>query len=521
VRRGGPSFVSALALATLAAAGCAVDVEGAPCATAGEATDCPDGQACGNDLRCSVRALGCRTFRCAPGSIECKDAATARRCDRAADPVCGRWVDDTCAAAAPDCQVVADPEILATGRTPPPAIGIPQPPECRFGDLRAALAAAAAQAPRAATVRVENVSATGPYARVTAQAAPLVVPANVSVVPASGNPTPVVRGEPGASPIVRVEGALEGVRVEGGGATGIGIAMTCGASGAPSLRHVTVDGEGVLDPSGLVTAGLTSGVTVAGACGARLVGVDVEAVSSVALTLGADPLNAGTIEVLGGSYTASSFGIHVRAGQVTVAPDPDTAASTIVSSNAVDGIVIGRNFSGLQASGVLVDVGLDAAVVRDNGGTGIVMAALHSDSKVRVTRCDIVANGSARAVRYGSPVRTAGGVLVALSPIADFGFLGNRLWLNNSDQLAFDSLTTWSIAAGTCGSDTNVFACMLPTCISNGPCAVAAPTATVHAGQNVWPDTPPISYVSPNVDGVAAGYCLASDTAVPPVPTCP
>jgi hypothetical protein len=518
---------------SLAAAGCSVNVEGAPCAIAGATTDCPSGQACGNDLRCTARALGCAASRCAPGTFACADGTSGRRCDAGADPVCGAWVADACGAHAPDCRIVADPRAGIEGWTPPAPLGIPQPPECRFGRLGDALDAAAARAPAAAAVRIEGAPGEAPvFGEVTAEEEwPLVVASNVSVV-AAGDPPAVIRGKPGVTPVLAVQGTLEGVRVEGGGARDVGIALSCGAAGAPSLRRVEVDGGGhwfLDDPTSLVTTGLGFGVTVAGACGATLAAVDVSFVSTVALRIEADPASAATVEVFGGSYGTSNYGIHVRAGKVSIAPDPDTLASTVVSRNAVDGIVIGRTsgrsgIAGLQQSAAPTDVVVDHVVINGNGGAGVVAAALHSASNVRIARCDIYGNGAIddREPRYGSPSRGAGGVLLALGPIARFAFVGNRLWSNKWDQLAFDSLAAHSIAAPRCGPDSNVFACMEATCVSvGGACAVAVPAGgAIDAWYSLWPGVPS-AYASYDVDGIDADeYCTPAHPGVPPMPTC-
>jgi hypothetical protein len=510
------------------AAGCTVNVEGAPCATAGTAADCPGGQACGNDLRCSVQALGCAATRCAPGAFECAGAATAVRCDAAADPVCGRWQAADCAARPPDCAIVADPRAGQPGRAQ--AAGSPQPPECRFARLTDALDAAAGRAV-ATTVRVEGGPGGAEFGAVTPEEWPLVVTSNVSLLADVAGPEVIVRGEPGETPLLSVQGALEGVRVVAGGATGVGIAVSCDGGTVPLLRDVTVDGEGVRfldDPTNIITTGLITGITVSGACGATLADVDVELVSSVALSITADPASATTVQVLGGSYRESNFGIHVWSGKVLVAPSPETAQSTIVTGNAIDGIVIGRT-SGraglppLQASLQPVGVRVDRVVVSRNGGGGIVAGALHSASRVSVTGCDISGNGAVREPRYGTPSRGAGGMLVSVTSLSQFTFNGNRLWSNAWDQLAFDSLGPWLISADECGPETNVFACMPDTCRNTGGvCAVAVPAGgAVGAMHVVWPGLPTVSYASPDVTGLDADeYCTFAHTAVPPAPTC-
>jgi hypothetical protein len=502
--------------------GCSVDLNGAPCAVAGETADCPDRQACGNDLRCSARALACVATRCAPGATECIDGrANARRCDRAADPVCGRWVADGCAARDPACRIVADPGVLSPNRSAPPPTGIPQPPECRFGRLGDALAAAAERAPAAATAWIEGeAGVAAAFGAVTGEEWPLVVATNVTVVAASPQPAPIIRGEAEVLTIVAVHGVLEDVRVEGGGATGVGVALSCGASGTPELRRVEVDGGGVLlDPDGLVTAGLSAGVTVAGTCGgARLSGVQVSAVAGPALSI--DPAAAATVDVLGGSFGGSNVGIWIRGGKVKVAPDPDGAVTTLVFANSADGLVVGD----LSATATPVDVVLERISAASNGGTGIVFAGLPpASSLVRMTACDVWGNGAVRAAKYGpqSARRTAGGVLVALGQLP-FTFIGNRVWANAGDQLAFESDATWSIAAPSCGPDTNVFACVAgPTCADGGACAVAlSGLGSVHAAFNTWPTNPAYQYVTSNIADFYPEYCT-TESGVPAKPTCP
>lgn len=527
---------------TLAAAllvtACRVDVDGAPCAGPGTTADCPDGQACGNDLRCSARALACATSRCNPGVTECVDTTKARRCDGMADRVCGRWVVDDCAAHLMECPglrsgacecpelvgtvVVADPSVHSVRGEPPFPTGQAQPPECRFGRLGDALAAAAERAPAAATAWIEGeAGVAAAFGAVTGEEWPLVVATNVTVVAASPQPAPIIRGEPGVPTIVAVQGALEDVRVEGGGATGVGVALSCGASGKPELRRVEVDGGGVLDPDGLVTAGLSEGVTVAGTCGgARLSGVQVSAVAGSALSI--DPAAAATVDVLGGSFGGSNVGIWIRGGKVKVAPDPEGAVTTLVFANSADGVIVGD----LLATATPVDAALERISATSNGGTGIVFADLPlASSHVRMTACDVWANGAVRAEQYGpqDAKRTAGGVLVVLGQLP-FTFNGNRVWANAGDQLAFDSGAPWSIEASSeCGADTNVFdTCMSALSCDYGAgrtCAVVlSGLGSVQAGFNVWPGSPPRSYATSNV--AIPNYCAAG-SGMPAKPTCP
>jgi hypothetical protein len=342
---------------------------------------------------------------------------------------------------------------------------------------------------------------------------PLAVGTAVAVVAAAPEWPPVVRGAPGlAAPVVAAQGALQDVRVEGGGAIGAGIAISCGA--APSLRRVGVDGGGTFDPGGAVTGGLSTGVAVSGACGARLQSVDVSRVAGPALAI--DPAAAATVDVLGGSYRASTVGIRIRGGKVTIAPDPDTAASVVVSGNAREGIVIGP-------TALAVDVKVEGASIATNGGAGVIAQVLPSASRLRVARCDVTGNGAGTPAVYGSGSgRTAGGLLFALNGIAGFEFEGNRVWANASDQLGFESNASWSIAPLTlaCGAGSNVFKCLPSsvTCLDGGPCAVAvAGAGSVDASYNAWPNTPASYHVTLSVTGAASPFVCAT----PPEPFCP
>jgi len=79
-----------LAALALAWAACSVSTEGAPCATAGTSTDCPSGQACGANLRCSVEAAGPGCITCSTGATRCETSAQA--CQATPDGACNAWV---------------------------------------------------------------------------------------------------------------------------------------------------------------------------------------------------------------------------------------------------------------------------------------------------------------------------------------------------------------------------------------------------------------------------------------------
>lgn len=503
-----PLAAPALALALAALAACRVDVDGAPCAGAGTSADCPDGQACGNDLRCSARALACAASRCAPGARECA-GAIARACS-AADPVCGRWTSDDCAARGMECgtqgssacecpafagtTLVADASARTVRGEPPFPTGQESPPECRFGRLGDALAAAAL-APAAVVRAVANGAAAPEFGAATGEGWPLAVASTVRVAGATAFGPASIRGAPGVPLLVALAGALEDVAVDADGAT---------------------------------TA------VQAGAAGARLLRVDVAGATGAALEISADPAAAATVEVLGGSYRASGVGIWIRAGRVTVAPDPALVSSavasghpgaTAVAANVGDGIVIGgAPDRGLPFPMREVSAAIERVRVEANGGAGILLGGLATPTRIRIASCDVRANGAVDPAAYGTRGRKAGGVLVALVPGPQLTFVGNRVWGNARDQLAFEA-GTWSIAAPSCGPDSNVFACVAPgtaSCDDAPACAVAVSEngGSVNARYNVWPAPGP-AYPYVTLNGVTVDYALYCGSTAPGVPATP
>jgi hypothetical protein len=544
-----------VASAALAAAqllgGCTVDVEGAPCSAAGATADCPGGQACGNDLRCSVRALACESSgsRCTPDATYCSTTlpATAVRCDRAADPVCGKWITDDCGARAMECgtrgsgacecpeyvgtTVVADPGGSPSRDRVPFPRGQAWPRECSFGRLADALFAVST-AP-VGTVKVAgDAGAPAVFGTATGEPRPLVVPANVTVLAAAAPAGPtVIRGGPdpdSVGTLVRVLGALDGVRIEAGGSQGAGIEVGCGGSGVPWLHAVRVDGGGIFDATGAgsVTGGLRAGISVTSTCGARLQHVDASAVSGPALSV--EPGSAGTVLVSGGSFGGSETGIWLRGGTTTIAPDGSYGVT--VSGNAGEGIVVG---AAVEENGPLRTVPgatLDHVVVTANGGVGILIRRIVEPGSrvVRLVGCDVSANGRTQQRVSGnlSHARRVGGALVVLANPATLDFRGNRLWSNAGDQLAFESsdASSWTIGPSVCGPDTNVFACMEANVQRAIHIYTLNLTGRVNAPNNRWPGGAIGPYqdyiVPPEVVVVPDNAYCGADPGVPDMPAC-
>ena len=89
--RAGRAGIAALAAALLALAGCKVEVEGAPCSVPGQGADCPSGQACGNDLRCSMAAASAGCVFCTDGAPGCSGPDVVR-CAVDRSQACASWI---------------------------------------------------------------------------------------------------------------------------------------------------------------------------------------------------------------------------------------------------------------------------------------------------------------------------------------------------------------------------------------------------------------------------------------------
>jgi hypothetical protein len=523
-----------LAAAALVQGACAVQVDGAPCSVPGTTTDCPANQACGNDLRCSARALSCASSRCTPDATRCSSTRVSARCERA-DAVCGRWIEEDCAARGLECGtrgsgacecpeyastvVVADPRGSPSRDAFPFPRGQAFPRECSFGKLADALVTlSATTAPATVTIAGEPGEA-GVFGAATGEPWPLVVPANVTIraAPAPAGPSVIRAGaDPAlAGTLVRVLGMLDGLRIEGGGARAVGVELACGQGGTPTLRRVRVDGGGTLDPSHVVTAGLRAGVSVSnGACAALLMDTDVTGVAGPALAV--EP-GAGTVEVVGGSYGGSEIGVWLRGGTTTLVPDG--ASSVTVSDNAWLGILVGGGLDSTAPLAAIPGATLDHVAVSRNGAVGVVVSRLdEASSSVRLSSCDVSENGRARVVMSGPAgiQRQVGGVLVSLQTGSRLEYAGNRLWSNSGDQLVVETDSSWSLGVCSCGAGTNLFACVSP-----GP----TQWALRHVGSGFleaacfrWPGDP--SSYATNVNGTSK-ICTGSVAGEPVMPTCP
>ena len=504
---------AAIVAALLALAACKVDVEGAPCGLPGTTADCPSGQACGVDGRCSAGADQCldASERCAPGTSRCSlegdriETCTANApcgaweflpgnpdcghsglvCVGGETPVCG------CPGAFAGPQFAADPIAGSAAGAPPFPTGAASPSQCRFRSLGDAVSRASAVA-GPATVQVYGASGAQVVFDASSGDGPIAIPANVTVNAAAGAAATTLHAAASSgTPLVTLAGTLQGFKLDARDA-GIAVQTSCGTS-TPTLSGVTVDGGG--------TAGV--GVAVSGGCGAALSHVDVTSVAGPALQIGADA--TADVVVTGGSLRGSQVGALITGGHVTL------------GSGSSSGVDIGGN----SGEGVLFQAGaaiagqLQYATIHDNGGTGVVVDRVSAGSAVALRSCLVRANGTTAPRMYGggSPQRPAGGVIV-IQPALPFTFTGNQVSRNAGDQLVFDSSAqAWTIAVGRC-QDTNTF-----SCVPDGALAVAVNGGKVDATNTYWPGIPVSAYAGPGV--TTTPYCNNSGAQWPATPPCP
>lgn len=533
-------------------------MEGARCRVPGAAEDCPSGQACGNDLRCSERAAACVAAgaRCAVGEALCLGETAKERVERCSgevDPVCGAWVVEDCEAAGLECgarsgaaacecpayagaSFQADPLLGSLAGAVPFPTGDPGgAAPCRFKRLGDALIAAetAAGATGGAALVEARGEAGAPVVFgdvATGEEFPLRVAAKVTLKGAAAPAGPTIVRAEGAStaPLVRLQGAMSGIRIESVptapaegeplAATGAGISASCGAvDAAPAIEDVSVEGGGTL----------AVGIDVAGgACGASISGVEVSHVDGPALSVVSDPGVAVTVKK--SSFEESAVGIRATGGKLVLGSADVVEDGVEVSGNSGEGIVLTGGPSrtlDVAILGARIPGGEGALGTRieENGGTGIVLDVVKSDSRLTVRGCSVFANGRDSARAYGPGTtsrRTAGGVLISQGSLVGFVFEANRLSANTADQLGFETSGAWSIAplVPGCGPSSNLFACVV-----EGQTAVAIEgTGSVNASHAVWPGIPWGGYVSGAVS--VAAYCTGAEDVMltPPAPaSCP
>jgi hypothetical protein len=477
-----------IAAATVLAA-CQVEVEGARCETPGESRDCPSGQACGNDGKCSMSAAACEAARtrCNVDDLRCNAGHSAvERCVSTVDPACGSWQQtDPCSGQglvcaqrigqppACECPVNDGPEFAADPENTTPApypTGVANPKECRFRRLGDALAAAGSFA-GAATVRAyPGAGASVVFGSATGETYPVDVPANVTLVGAAGVSDTTISGDAGSSAtIVTVRGTVQGVRITNVSMTGTGVELQCDG-GIPTLRDVTISAT---------TPKLTKGIVIAGSCGGTLQRVDVSGASGAALDI-ALPSTAPTVTVSGSRFHGSETGILASGGKLVVQNDADTSSEA--TDNTGSGIVIG-------GSGT-VDVTLTGVVVARNGGTGFVLAGVPANSTLRMTGCSVHSNATQAPRQYGT-TRNAGGILISPQGLLDvFEMRGNQVHSNHggtfgADAIAFETGSGWPLTTGSCVTANAI------GCIGTGYSVSVVGLGTVDAQYTTWPGAAP------------------------------
>jgi len=476
----------AAALAALLGA-CVVDVDGAPCTVPGQSTDCPSGQACGNDHRCSARAATCVSSgaRCAPGTggacLDPSGATTgvdrARRCV-GDDPVCGRWIVEPCTDAGLTCALRTDvgarcvcpptaTRDLAVrpdgspGDAPPFPTGAGSPPVCAFlrlGDgLEAARGIAAADPSAAVTVTAGGVAAdaTRTFSGATGERFPLPITDRVSLrsEPGGGAYEIVFDAEngPTAPVVLHSGGALAGFAVRNGKADAShdALQLSCDGSTTPArLASVTLDGRG----AGGVRLG--HGVVAGATCGIVAQDVTVRDMSVAALVIDS-AAGLPSVAFTGGSITGCGDGIVVTNGRLLL----DGAR---IAGNA--GMGVRAPFGGSPR------VELRRSKIVGNGDTGV---ALGSALEVRITGTTVYANGAVtrwEGVPSSNVSSRSGGIVLLGEPPApgSLDVSRNRVYANEGDQiLVIGTKNIWTFD-GACGADAdgplfNSLGCYDPT----------------------------------------------------------
>ncbi len=511
----------AIGAAMLALAACKVDVEGAPCSAAGPTAECPSGQACGVDGKCSVRATECvePAQRCNPGDRRCSpDAARTETCTTA-DP-CGAWAflpaDVDCSATSlacsaagaspacvcrpPDLAIVVSPAAPAGTWAP---TGASQPPECKFKTLTPALAYARewrqAHGNAPATVRVEG-SPTGATPVVFwTEPLPVTVPSGVTLTNDSAPPAPalwIVSADPqAATNVVELESGakLEGFTVRSVSATGDGIAVVCGTDTARAYATaVRVEGGGVA----------RSGVSVQGTCGLEASGLDVRGAAGAGLLVDVTLADAAVadvgVEVTGGALSGNGGnGAEVRAGFLDVSGS--ASAPFDISGNQGFGVSVQARDTAGGRPYAAIDLDLAFADVSANGEAGVFLSGTSLPAAhAALASSRFHGNLGSTAASAHAAGRRAAGLLLKGTPVT-LEFTGNQVFANGlpgstvvQDQVAVFSTAKWSLSGTDCAAGANAFACPASD-PSTGDLVYSSAVLTANyaqAGNAYWPLDP-------------------------------
>jgi hypothetical protein len=458
-----PAIVAAALLGA-----CTVEVDGAPCTAPGTTSECPGGQACGNDRRCSARALACAASRCTPGvGGDCladpvglgTGTTHARRCSEV-DPVCGAWVVDACASqgrlcgkrsggARCECPTTTARDLTVTPagaltNALPFATGAASPPGCAFRTITDALVRArelrVLDPSSAVTVTVTGVAAGETYAfsGTRGERFPLVVPDNVALRsdgPAGGGTYEILldaASATSAAVVLESSSTLQGftVRNVDRESSTVAIDVPCAVSGTPPfVSRVIVEGRGD--------------------SGARL-GIGLRALPCSVVSTDLEVRNAAVAGVWASSFSASGGAVSGNGSGIV------QSGGTLI----LDGVrVAGNAARGVEAFGSTAIV-RNSRIVR-NGDTGLVLRDLRAGTEIRGNT--VWGNGATTNWGRSWLLRPAGGVVCAgASPPEPSGFLfsGNRIYANRGDQIivAGPEATIWTLGSSTC-ADANVSGC--------------------------------------------------------------
>jgi len=387
-------------LLAAALAGCSVELEGAACDVPGETAQCPSGQACGVDRKCSSKPK----YECDPAGAELA-------------------VD------------VAQSGKLGGSVTVTPT-GAVEPPGCRLPTLDAALAAV--------VTGTTGIKIYGDGVSTFTRTAPLAlrpgftltgekpVPANV-VLQATSAMATVVDLAPGATlRYVTIESSVD--------QAGDALTVACGSETAKAtLTNVKVNGANKL----------RRGLTVTGKCGVEATDLVVTGAKQDGVYVDADASENVTTTITSGELAQNGGnGLAVRAGRVVL--QGNGAGDFGLHHNADHGAFVTSSDTATLPS----DLTLRLVAVHENEGAGVVVL----DSKRAGNTSSVVLEGvkiyKNASTSYSG--RQVGGLLLQGALAPTFSMRSSVLCSNAKDEVAVYSSANWDLSGGTaCGSTSN------------------------------------------------------------------
>jgi hypothetical protein len=419
-----------LLAAALGLSACSVEVEGAACSAAGDTAECPSGQRCGLDLKCSTRAASATCALCPRDATRCGTGSQSNveKCSHDSDSVCGNWEVSSVCGADQECDGSASDHVCRCAVFTVDPAGAAAQTACRYAAIKDAIKDAGDRGKNRVLLGGD---AGQTYGTALADANGIDVPAGMMLAGADSPPAP-------GSRILVLSGGSEGVKL-GAGASLFGVKVRRGSGGplvavrvtgtspvsAASLDTVIVDKDG--------SGAFEIGVLVEGSGGVRLDGIQVLGATAAGMDVARIDVDQAVV-VNDAVLDGNAIGVKLERGDLTL------STSRILRSSA-EGISSQLGQTGLARLTVL------GGIVARGLSVGVAVTNLDLLDLEQTQIC----GNAGRNQSLLSTTRLVGGFLALGRPPSQVAIKANNFHDNGGDQVFIGGTSTpWSLGAASC-----------------------------------------------------------------------